>query len=34
MEGAVRSYNEFGFEEIEAYYETPLERTLSMGQKL
>jgi GNAT superfamily N-acetyltransferase len=34
MEGAVRLYGKFGFQKIEAYYDTPLEGTLFLGRKL
>jgi ribosomal protein S18 acetylase RimI-like enzyme len=34
MEGARKLYKEYGFVEIEAYYETPLEGTFFLGKKL
>jgi ribosomal protein S18 acetylase RimI-like enzyme len=34
MKGARRLYERYGFEEIEAYYDTPLKGTSFLGKKL
>jgi ribosomal protein S18 acetylase RimI-like enzyme len=34
MTAAQRLYRKYGFEEIEPYYETPIERTVFMGCKI
>lgn len=34
MEGARKLYERYGFEEIEAYYDTPLKGTSFLGKKL
>jgi ribosomal protein S18 acetylase RimI-like enzyme len=34
MDGARKLYDQYGFREIEAYYDTPLEGTLFLGKNL
>lgn len=34
MNSAIKLYKDFGFEEIEAYYETPIEGTIFLGLEL